>query len=290
MTDLHGAFRAIAADAGERHHVRTGGLDATDAVAEAGRRRRRFIAAAAFTGVAAAAVLVVGGATASTLIDSPAPLVAATPTPEPPTVSPSPSTTTPSTTRPTPTVTPSETALPTTPAPSPSVTEAPDPVGAACRSAVPAPGEVAGPGPEADLWMGNYGGGVEADPGAPVELLWAVISGEDWSDRSVTGSIDDLWLVRDADPASAVAVPADELPEPFPIEFAAASEGGGSGSEASVELTMPFVSCAGAGDDLPVGVYRAVALLTLDDGSVTRSVVGDVQVFVGGYDAATAAS
>jgi hypothetical protein len=297
MTDLYDAFRAIAADAGDRHHARSGGLDATGAVAEAGRRRRLFIATVAFSGVAAAAVLVVGGATAATLMDSPPPLVAATPAPTvTPTASPSPSapthspTANPSPSAPThtPTAVPGGPTL--APTPSPSATQVPDPVGAACRSAVPAPGEIAGSGSGADRWMGNYGGGVDADPGAPIELLWAVMTGEDWSDRPVTASIDELWLVRDADPATAVAGPADALPAAFRIEFVAASEGGGGGSEARVELTMPFVPCADGADDLPVGVYRAVALLTLDDGSITRSVVGDVQVFVGGYEAATAAS
>jgi hypothetical protein len=166
--------------------------------------------------------------------------------------------------------------------PDPTTSPAPE----ACGTTVSAPDESS----DTPVWVGNYGGGGSAEPGAPMDLAWSVVARQDWSGRDVTVTVDNLALMPLDAPGVVAAVPAHALPKPETLQFYTGSERGGGGSHASVVLTMPFLSCKDGGDKMPVGVYVATVSLTLDAGGKPVSQQGLYLVFVGGYDAATAAT
>ncbi|MCV2394909.1 hypothetical protein OEB99_11365 [Actinotalea sp. M2MS4P-6] len=139
------------------------------------------------------------------------------------------------------------------------------------------------------LWVGDYGGGTDAESDTPVDLRWSLIAVEDWSDRAVAVAVLGLWLTRE-DETTVAAVPSEVPVAPGTVEFTPGSEGGGGGSEGVLELSVPFTACPGGLDPIPVGVYQARVHLLVDDGTTEHDTWGYEFVFVGGYDAATAAA
>lgn len=235
-------------------------------------RRDRLVRTTAYTCVAAAATvaLVLGVRTVSPWSTEPAPPAEPDATSSPQPVPTSDSSRSPS----------SEPSV--VPPPTPDTSPTPTPTPQAFRPDLASCGSTVAGADYDGMWVGNYGGGVGADPGAPVGLRWAVIIDEDWSDRQVTATVDGLLMLSGEEVGTVVAVPAAQLPGPFPITFTSGSEGGGTGSEGRIDLTVPFVTCADGSASLPVGLYRGSVQVTLDDGTTTWSARGDVPVYVGG--------
>ncbi|GEN78352.1 hypothetical protein [Actinotalea fermentans] len=220
--------------------------------------------------LAAAVLLVVGGVAAAVALaggDDGADPVVASPS-SPATQTPTPSTT------PTP-----------TPTAAPSVTQEPEapaiPGLEACGTVVPAPAETS-----PDLWVGDYGGGIDGDVMVPLDLGWSAITGEDWSGQSVAATVVGLWLVSEQDVV--VAVPTTPPPASVPVTMTSGSEGGGSGSEGRIELSTQFAACPDGTGALPAATYRARIGVELSNGSSTESAWGDIPVFLPDYATATA--
>lgn len=224
--------------------------------------------------IAAVSVLAVGGATVGAMAlaggddDTPPLATSASPTPTP---SPKPSVSATPTATPTPTET-------TPPADEPKPDDPPVLVLDACS--VPAP---QGNGSD-DPWVGDYGGGIDADVAVPLNLNWQVITGEDWGGQTVTATVQGLWLVNEG--GTVVAVP-EELPGPVSVTMTSGSEGGGSGSEGSLKVATTFLTCPDGSGTLQAGQYRARISVTLQAPAATVPGWGDIPVFLPDYDTAT---
>ncbi len=224
--------------------------------------------------IAAVSVLAVVGVTVGAMAladgDDDDPPVATSPSPTP-TRSPTPS--------PSATPTPTPTQTPTTPA-----TEEPEPedppalVLDACG--IPAP---QGHGSD-DPWVGDYGGGVDADVSVPLNLSWQVITGQDWGGQTVTSTVTGLWLVTEG--GAVVAVP-EQLPGPVAVAMTSGSEGGGGGSEGTLTVATTFLTCPGGSGTLQAGQYRARVSVTIQSAAGTVPGWGDIPVFLPDYATAT---
>lgn len=227
--------------------------------------------------IAAAGVLAVGGIAVGAMAladaDDDAPPVAESASPTG-TQSAEPS----ATETPSPTPTPSET---TPPAEEPEP-EAPAVPGLeACGTAAPAATDGGG------LWVGDYGGGVDGDVNVPLDLRWAMISGEDWGGQTVTATVLGLWLV--AQDGTVVAVPADGTPGPLAVAMTSGSEGDGGGSEGALVVTTDFRACPGGTGGLPAAEYRARIGVSVSAGGAAQTVWGDIPFFLPDYDTAAGA-
>ena len=136
-----------------------------------------------------------------------------------------------------------------------------------------------------DLWVGDYGGGVDGDVMVPLDLRWAVISGDDWSAQPVTATVLGFWLV--SPDGTVVAVPADGTPGPVTVAMTSGSEGEGSGSEGALVLTADFRACPDGVGGLPPAEYRARIGVSVTAGAAATTAWGDVPVFLPDYATAT---
>lgn len=177
-----------------------------------------------------------------------------------------------------------------TPTPTPTVTETPTADPETEAPAIPGLEACGTTAPAADggaeLWVGDYGGGVDGDVGMPLDLGWSAITGEDWGGQTVTATVVGLWLVSEQ--GDIVAVPATAPPTSIPVAMTSGSEGGGGGSEGRIELSTQFAACPDGTGALPPAAYRARIGVQLSNGSATVSAWGDVPVFLPDYETAMA--
>lgn len=137
------------------------------------------------------------------------------------------------------------------------------------------------------LWVGDYGGGVDGDVNVPLDLHWAMISGEDWGGQTVTAAVQGLWLV--AQDGTIAAVPADGTPEPLAVAMTSGSEGDGAGSEGALVVTTDFRACPSGTGGLPAAQYLARIGVSVSAGGAPQTVWGDIPFFLPDYDTASGA-